>query len=201
MQQYVAQPRHRVGGGGADPLLQQHQYPGQLEAGARQQVDDELAIEAGGQRLIDALLEQQRRIAVLAEQIEQDEVVLRLALLQKGEGIGLVQGRCTLAALFGLKEQLIEGDHLFIEVDALVAGIGPASAQMASEIASPQPQFEDAGGLFGQQAGDHLLVRQAEGGGLGQRHGRLHHAVDLQPAVMGIFLHGEPALGLGAEVQ
>ncbi|KHE15049.1 hypothetical protein OI71_11270 [Aeromonas hydrophila] len=201
MQQDVAQPRHRVGGGGADPLLQQHQHPGQLEAGARQQIDDELAVQTGGQRLIDPLLEQQRRIAVLAEQVEQDEVVLRLALLQKGEGIGLEQGRRSLRVVVGLKEQLIEGDHLFVEVDTLVASIGPALVQMAGEIAAPQPQLEDAAGLLGQQTGDHLLVRQAEGGGFGQGHGRLHHAIDLQPAVMGIFLYGEPALGLGAEVQ
>ncbi len=42
-----------------------------------------------------------------------------------------------------LEKLLINGQHLFVEVDALVAGRGPALTQMAGEIAAPQPQFED----------------------------------------------------------
>jgi hypothetical protein len=42
---------------------------------------------------------------------------------------------------------------------------------------------------------------QTEGSGVGERHGGLHHAVYLQPAVLVIFLHGEAALGFDAEVQ
>lgn len=42
---------------------------------------------------------------------------------------------------------------------------------------------------------------QTEGGGVGERHGGLHHAVYLQPAVVAIFLYREAALGFDAEVQ
>ena len=82
-----------------------------------------------------------------------------------------------------------------------MAGIGPALVQMAGEIAAPQPQFEDPGGLLGQQAGDDPLMGQTEGGGVGERHGGLHHPVYLQPAVVAIFLYREAALGFDAQVQ
>ncbi len=42
-----------------------------------------------------------------------------------------------------LEKLLINGQHLFVEVNALVASIGPALTQMAGEIAATQPQFED----------------------------------------------------------
>ena len=138
MQQDVAQPRHRVGVVGPTHCSSSisTRVSSRRVRGSRLMMSSPFR---RGQRLIDPLLEQQRRIAVLAEQVEQDEVVLRLALFQKGEGIGLVQGWRTLRVVVGLKEQLIEGDHLFIEVDALVTGIGPALVQMAGEIAAPSP--------------------------------------------------------------
>ncbi len=42
---------------------------------------------------------------------------------------------------------------------------------------------------------------QTEGRGVGERHGGLHHAIYLQPAVLVIFLYREAALGFDAEVQ
>ncbi len=104
-------------------------------------------------------------------------------------------------ALLMLEKLLINGQHLFVEIDALVVGIGPALTQMAGEIAATQPQFEDLPGLFRQQAGDDPLMGQTEGCGVGERHGGLHHAVYLQPAVLVIFLYREAALGFDAEVQ
>lgn len=138
----------------------------------------------------------------MTEEIEQDEVVLLLALLQKGEGIGLMECRSSVfIALLMLEKLLINGQYLFVEVNALVAGIGPALTQMAGEIAATQPEFEDLPGLFWQQAGDDPLMGQTEGCGVGERHGGLHHAVYLQPAVVAIFLYREAALGFDAEVQ
>lgn len=90
------------------------------------------------------LLKQQQRVAILTEEIEQDEVVLLLALLQKGEGIGLMECRNGLPIVrLMLEKLLINGQHLFVEVDALVASIGPALTQMAGEIAATQPKFEN----------------------------------------------------------
>lgn len=100
-----------------------------------------------------------------------------------------------------LEKLLINGQYLFVQIDALVANIWPALAEMTSEIAAPQPQFEYLCGLLGQQAGNDPLMRQTEGGGVGERHGGLHHAVYLQPAVLVIFLYREAALGFDAEVQ
>ncbi len=100
-----------------------------------------------------------------------------------------------------LEKLLINGQHLFVEVDALVASIGPALTQMAGEIAATQPQFEDLLSPLRQQAGDDPLMGQTEGRGVGERHGGLHHAIYLQPAVLVIFLYREAALGFDAEVQ
>lgn len=100
-----------------------------------------------------------------------------------------------------LEKLLINGQHLFVEVDALVASIWPALAEMAGEIAAPQPQFEYLCGLLRQQAGDDPLMGQTEGRGVGEQHGGLHHAVYLQPAVLVIFLYREAALGFDAEMQ
>ncbi len=44
-------------------------------------------------------------------------------------------------ALLMLEKLLINGQHLFVEVDALVASRGPALTQMAGEIAATQTQF------------------------------------------------------------
>ncbi len=78
----------------------------------------------------------------MTEEIEQDEVVLLLALLQKGEGIGLMECRSSVfIALLMLEKLLINCQHLFVEVDALVASIWPALTQMAGEIAATQTQF------------------------------------------------------------
>ncbi len=41
-------------------------------------------------------------------------------------------------ALLMLEKLLINGQHLFVEVNALVAGRGPALTQMAGEIAATQ---------------------------------------------------------------
>lgn len=109
--------------------------------------------------------------------------------------------RGAFIALQMLEKLLINGQYLFVEIDALVASIGPALAEMAGEIAAPQPQFEYLCGLLGQQAGDDPLMGQTEGGGVGERHGGLHHAVYFQPAVLVIFLYREAALGFDAEVQ
>lgn len=49
--------------------------------------------------------------------------------------------RGAFIALLMLEKLLINGQHLFVEVDALVAGIGPALAEMAGEIAATQTQF------------------------------------------------------------
>ncbi len=43
--------------------------------------------------------------------------------------------------LLMLEKLLINGQHLFVEVDALVASIWPALAEMAGEIAATQTQF------------------------------------------------------------
>lgn len=110
-------------------------------------------------------------------------------------------GRGAFIALLMLEKLLINGQHLLIEVNTLMMSIRPALVQMAGEIAAPQPQLEDPGGLLGQQTGDDPLMGQAEGGGVGERHGGLHHAVYLQPAMLVIFLYREAALGFDAEVQ
>ncbi len=104
-------------------------------------------------------------------------------------------------ALLMLEKLLKNGQHLFVEVNALVASIWPALAEMAGEIAATQTQFKDLLSPLRQQAGDDPLMRQTEGGGVGERHGGLHHAVYLQPAVLVIFLYREAALGFDAEVQ
>ncbi len=61
-------------------------------------------------------------------------------------------------ALLMLEKLLINGQYLFVEVNALMVGIWPALAEMAGEIAAPQPQFEYLCGLLGQQAGDDPLM-------------------------------------------
>ncbi|MNE68577.1 hypothetical protein D3C80_1642470 [compost metagenome] len=72
---------------------------------------------------------------------------------------------------------------------------------MAGEITPSQPQLQDPARLAWQPRGYVLLMGQAEPVRLTEAHGRLHHAVHLQPAVLGVFQDAEPALGLGAEVQ
>ncbi len=169
MDDHVDEAGHRIGGGGADPLLQQQQGLAQLEPGAGQQVDDEIPAQAGSQCPIDPLLKQLQRVAILAEEIEQHQVVAGLALLEEGEGIGLMHLGSTVIFFPGMLEKLaIEGDHLLVQLDALVPGRGPAAPDMARQIAATQPQLEDVVGLLWQQAGDHLLVGQAEGGGVVQ---------------------------------
>ncbi|MOA51451.1 hypothetical protein D3C78_1745980 [compost metagenome] len=57
MQDHVEVAGNRIGLGGADPLLGQPQRLLQLQPGAWQQVDDEGAAQALGQRLIEGGLE------------------------------------------------------------------------------------------------------------------------------------------------
>ncbi len=66
--------------------------------------------------------------------------------------------RGVFIALLMLEKLLINGQHLFVEVDALVASIGPTLTQMASEITATQPQFEDLLSPLRQQAGDDPLM-------------------------------------------
>ena len=92
----VAITRHPVGAGGAYPLLGQPFGLRQFEVGPWQQVDDEGAVQASGQRLIDGRLEQQQGIAVLAEQVQQYQIVGVLALEQEVQGVRMMQPRGAL---------------------------------------------------------------------------------------------------------
>lgn len=136
----------------------QDQHPLQLEAGARQQVDEDTPSESTGQRLVEGGLKHQGRIAILAEQIEQDQVKHPLLSLQIGQRIGVMKGRL----LGTLKEAPIEAQHLPIELDTVVFGPGPARRQVAGHVAPPQPQLQYPLCPLGQARLQRLLVGQAE---------------------------------------
>ena len=93
VQDDVAVAGHVVDVGRAYPLLCQSQSLCLFEPGAGQQIDDEGAAQAFSQRLIERSLEQQQGVAVLAEQIQQHQIVALLALVQEMQRIGVMQPR------------------------------------------------------------------------------------------------------------
>lgn len=156
VQNHIAVTGHGMGLGGSYPLPGQPQGLILLEAGARQQVDDEGALEALGQGLIEGDLEQQQRVAVLAEQVQQHQIVALTTLEQEVECIGLVQPRSPQGRW--LKELLEQGEDLGVQIHTIVPCLGPACGQMAGEIPAAETELQDLVRLRGQPFGDALLM-------------------------------------------
>ena len=100
----------------------------------------------------------------------------------------------------GAGKLLEQGEDLVVQIHAVMASLGPACRQMAGKI--PRPAPAPGSGLPLRQAfGDAPLMGQAEVRWLAEAHGRLHHAVQFQPAMAGIFQDTEATCGFDTEVQ